>query len=160
MRSPKMQLTSAASAAAPNESRYAASARGEAAAAQKLCQPSLPLFTNTAESGMRTISDSHRIVTPSDSPNPGSGKGRFRRAPGITNSSEVEVETAGKGVALRLRANWVQRRIVAPEVDPVEHQLGVGIEVPVEAGGDARRRVPGARQDRRVRKVEVIVAKG
>src|SRR3954454_22602143 len=79
-----MQLTAAAIAAAPNESREAARARGDPAAAQNVCHPSLMLLTNTAVSGIRTISESHRIVMPSERPKPGSGELRVLARPGIT----------------------------------------------------------------------------
>src|SRR4051812_39779592 len=105
---------------------------------------------------MSTISDSHNIVTPSDRPNPGSGVERVRAR--ITNSSEVQVEAGGEGVALRPGADRVERGVVAPEANPVEHHLGVGIEVPVEARSDARRLVALARGDGRVRQVDMVVA--
>src|SRR5438067_526850 len=94
---------------------------------------------------MSTISDSHRTVMPSDSPKPGSGEERPRRAPGLASWSEVEMKSGCKGVALRHRSDRVERRVVAAETDPVEHQFAVGIEIPVEARGNARCLVARAR---------------
>ena len=46
------------------------------------------LLTNTALSGIRTMTDNHRIVMPSDKPNPGRGEER-RRDPRGTASSGI-----------------------------------------------------------------------
>ena len=46
--------------------------RGAVATCQNSPQPSVELFRNTAASGMSTMSDRYEIVTPIDSPKPGS----------------------------------------------------------------------------------------
>src|SRR5437763_14724442 len=98
------------------------------------------------------------LVTPSDEPNPGSDGERPGKALGITNSSEIEMKAGGEGVALGSRSDRVERGVVTPEADPVDHQLGVRIEVPVEPGGEARGVVAGARGHGRLRQVEMVVA--
>ena len=68
---PKTALTSAASSAAPNVSRYDATARGSSSTLMNLSQViALPLKTSAA-SGSSTTTLRKNVVKPSVRPNPG-----------------------------------------------------------------------------------------
>ena len=125
---PKKTLIVAAIREAPKLRRRDASTLGAVTTSQKWLQPNPVLRMNTADRGIRTISDRYTMVYPRVSPKPGSTRGVWRRGVDVVVSGPAGVamsvlEMEGRAIAGTVtghRGEALFRAIRLLTVDPIE----------------------------------------